>query len=114
MKIKLNFKKRKEIIAKLNFGEQSLFSLAKGYRVSRTLLYRLRKRYRQSENLLRPGARKKRKSSVSVDLESQIIDLVLTYPELSSHKLTELVRGKLRIGAHGVYNLLKRFGLNRE
>ncbi len=112
MKIKLSHKKRLELITKLSLGEEGVFSLAKEYKVSRTLVYRLRNRHKVSPALLVPGARQKRKSYLPVEVETDIVELALNYPELSSHKLTQLIKGRIKLGSHGVYNLLKRFGLN--
>jgi transposase len=113
MKIKLNYSKRRKLIERIGSAEESIFALAKEFGVSRTLVYRIRGRYEQSEDLLLPGARRKRKPYLPVDIEGQIIDLALSYPELSSWKLAELIKGRIKLGHHGLYNLLKRFGLTR-
>ncbi|HKZ34752.1 MAG TPA: glycosyltransferase, partial [Patescibacteria group bacterium] len=52
---------------------------------------------------------------ITSDLEQQILTLVVSYPELSKHKIAALMPetsdGKKRVGNHGVYNVLRRFDL---
>lgn len=112
MKVKLSFKKRKEIVSRLGLGE-SVYRLSKEYKISRVLIYRLKRRSKISTNLLKPGTRLPRASRVPLDIETEIIDLVLTYPQLSSHKIYQLIKGKLPLGKHGIYNLMRRYNLNR-
>ncbi len=112
MKVKLDLDNRREILRRIEEGE-SIYSLAKEYKVSRVLIYRLRKKARVSLNLIAPGARKPRKQKIPIEVEAAIINLILSYPELSSHKIAQLIKGNLPLGAHGVYNLMKRYKLNR-
>lgn len=112
MKVKLDLENRREILKRIADGE-SVYSLAKEYKVSRVLIYRLRKKARISLDRIVPGSRKPRKKKLPIEVESTIINLVITYPELSSHKIAQLIKGKLPLGAHGVYNLMKRYNLNR-
>jgi cellulose synthase/poly-beta-1,6-N-acetylglucosamine synthase-like glycosyltransferase len=99
-------------------GERPV-DLCRTYGISRTVFYRWLKRYRSENNnlsalhSLRPTGEKHWRYVAGA--EDQVLDLVILHPEYTSKKLAEVFlqdKGTKIIGAHGIYNILKRHNLN--
>lgn len=115
---KLETDERLHLVRRITYQGHRPSVVARQAGISRTLLYRWKKRYEavaDGEKLYALNPRKPVRNyisrRISADLEKKVLDLVAEYPELSTHKLANLVRGNLALGHHGVQNILKRHNL---
>lgn len=115
IKGKLTARARLEMIERVVKNKEKVSSVCREYGVSRVIFYRFKKRYDRAAEDEKLKALSDRKPKVkeywrqtSSHQVQEIKDIVLKNPNLSSHKIAQLVS----LGNHGVQNVLKRLGLN--
>ena len=118
---KLSPEKRLEIITRVQAGEK-VKQLCKSYGISRTIFYRLKKRYHAAPDEKKLDALANKKPVIKryhkqapIAYEQAVLNAVTLYPELSSHKLVHVlpaIQNKPILGNHGVANVLKRHNLS--
>jgi len=95
--------------------------ICKGFGLSRTTFYKWLKRYEQASGERRKASltswrpKEEKHWRFVPRAKELILKIVIEYPNLSSQKISQrlpLKEGKPILGSHGVYNVLKRLGLN--
>lgn len=117
MKPKLTLNKRVELINKVKNQELTVVDACRAYGISRTIFYRLIKRYEESQDL---NSLKPKKAVILVHprkaapkKEQRILEVVSQKPDLSSRKLAEFVSNRyFEISEKGTRNIFHRYGLN--
>ncbi|OGM63271.1 hypothetical protein A2961_05240 [Candidatus Woesebacteria bacterium RIFCSPLOWO2_01_FULL_39_21] len=95
-------------------GGEAIKKVTEEFGISRKTYYKWLKRFKSDKILSldifndKPWQIKKHPRKITSDLERKILSLVIKNPQLSSHKIAELVPA----GNHGVQNVLSRHGLN--
>jgi len=118
---KLSPHSRIDVIERVAAGE-SVARICELYGISRTLFYRWQDRYEKAPEGQKLEALWDKKPVIeryykqaSEEYEDAVLAAVRTYPELSTHKLVEVlphIGGRPILGNHGVQNVLKRHNLN--
>lgn len=112
---------RLTMIRRVQAGEP-VSKVCEEYGISRTIFYRWLKRYEEAMEGQRLEALWDKKPKVEKyfnqapkQYEDAVLSAIAQYPELSTHKLVEVlphVGGKPILGNHGVQNVLQRYNLN--
>lgn len=111
---------RKRMVEEVLLAGRAVGEVAKDFNISRKTLWKWAKRYQEAKNqeiqLIFSLEDQNPKGSLHprgtpIWLEKEILNLVGTHPEYSSHSLSRALRGK--IGNHGIQNVLLRNGLNK-
>jgi len=118
---KLTPRERLEMVEKVVKGGEKIASVCRQYGVSRTIFYRLLKRYQQAEEEKKLAVLENESPTPKhfwhltlPNIEKKVLDLVVQYPELSAHKLVQVlpqVRGRPILSNKGVQNILTRHNL---
>ncbi|MDP2632241.1 MAG: hypothetical protein Q8P25_00770 [Candidatus Curtissbacteria bacterium] len=112
---KLTQKKRCELIERVRRGELSVTLGCKLYGISRTIFYRLNKRYTGKKSSVKPKKAQilNHPRRATPFREQTVLEKVLQNPHFSTKKLAKLITNEcFAISEKGVRNILSRLALN--
>ncbi|MFZ5366468.1 MAG: glycosyltransferase [Patescibacteria group bacterium] len=120
--VKLTPEQKLEMLERVVVGKENISKVCQEYGISRTLFYRLKRRYQEAalEEKLRAVAPQVRHierywRQTPERYEQAVLNLVIKHPEYSVRRIVEhlpQVAGVPIVGHHGVQNILRRHNLS--
>ena len=114
MRFKLSAAKKVRLIKEVEAGK-SVSDVCRHAGISRTLFYRLKKRFKGFKTPSESSFKTVSLKTVSSKKQKEILLIVRKHPEYSTLKISQALgkdkNGKPIVGNHGVHNVLSRLGL---